>query len=184
VIESLTQCRNLLRGRIVVDAIEHFRKLFRYDRWANCEVVQALRDAGAGSGVASAGASGEAVRQALKRLAHIVGAEWLWLARLNLPVQAMDVWPELGLDQCGRHIETVGDAWEGYVAGLDAAGLEKTIDYTNSKGQPWRSRVQDVLMHVVMHSAYHRGQIALEMRAAGLNPAYTDFIQAVRTGKV
>ena len=39
-------------------------------------------------------------------------------------------------------------------------------------------------MHVLMHSAYHRGQIALEMRAAGMEPAYTDFIQAVRQGLV
>ena len=31
-------------------------------------------------------------------------------------------------------------------------------------------------MHVIMHSAYHRGQIAADVRAAGLTPAYTDFI--------
>lgn len=164
--------------------IEHYRKLFRYDRWANGEVLQALRDARAGSGMPSGGASGEGIGQALKRLAHIVGAEWLWLARLNLPVQAMAVWPQLDVDQCWRHVVAVGEAWEGYVGGLDAADLDKTIDYKNSKGEPWRSRVEDVLTHVVMHSAYHRGQIALEMRAAGMNPAYTDFIQAARTGKL
>jgi len=40
------------------------------------------------------------------------------------------------------------------------------------------------LTHVIMHSAYHRGQIALEMRAAGMEPAHTDFIHAVRQGLV
>jgi uncharacterized damage-inducible protein DinB len=39
-------------------------------------------------------------------------------------------------------------------------------------------------MHVIMHSAYHRGQIAAEVRAAGLTPAYTDFIQSVRQGSL
>ena len=39
-------------------------------------------------------------------------------------------------------------------------------------------------MHVLMHSAYHRGQIAADMRAAGLTPAYTDFIHSVRQGFV
>lgn len=168
----------------MVDAIGHYRRLFRYDRWANGEVFQALRASGEGSGAPSSGASGEGMRRALKRLAHIVGAEWLWLARLSLPAEATAVWPEMTLDQCGRQIETLGDAWDGYVAGLDPAGLDRTIDYTNSKGQPWSSRVEDVLTHVVMHSSYHRGQIALEMRAAGMNPAYTDFIQAVRAGKL
>jgi uncharacterized damage-inducible protein DinB len=33
-----------------------------------------------------------------------------------------------------------------------------------------------------MHSQYHRGQIALVLRESGAEPAYTDYIQAVRTG--
>jgi uncharacterized damage-inducible protein DinB len=37
---------------------------------------------------------------------------------------------------------------------------------------------------VVIHSAYHRGQIAADVRAAGHEPAYTDFIHATRTGRV
>jgi uncharacterized damage-inducible protein DinB len=40
------------------------------------------------------------------------------------------------------------------------------------------------LIHVLFHSAYHRGQIALQMRASGLTPAYTDFIHAVRQGSL
>jgi uncharacterized damage-inducible protein DinB len=39
-------------------------------------------------------------------------------------------------------------------------------------------------MQVIMHSAYHRGQIASDMRAAGFTPAYTDFIHAIRQGFV
>jgi uncharacterized damage-inducible protein DinB len=41
-----------------------------------------------------------------------------------------------------------------------------------------------VLTHVVMHSAYHRGQIATHMRASGQTPAYTDFIHGVRQGLI
>jgi uncharacterized damage-inducible protein DinB len=44
--------------------------------------------------------------------------------------------------------------------------------------------VQDVLTHVVLHSAYHRGQIASQMRAGGEQPAYTDFIHAARQGLI
>jgi uncharacterized damage-inducible protein DinB len=33
-------------------------------------------------------------------------------------------------------------------------------------------------MHVLLHSAHHRGQIAFELRASGQEPAYTDFIHA------
>ena len=54
--------------------------------------------------------------------------------------------------------------------------------YTNSKGELWENRVLDVLSHVLLHSAYHRGQIALEIRRSGSAPAYTDYIHAVRQG--
>jgi uncharacterized damage-inducible protein DinB len=60
--------------------------------------------------------------------------------------------------------------------------LQQKIEYRNSKGEPWSSRIEDIILHLTMHSAYHRGQIALEMRKAGLTPAYTDFIHAVRQG--
>jgi uncharacterized damage-inducible protein DinB len=36
------------------------------------------------------------------------------------------------------------------------------------------------LEHVIMHSVYHRGQIATDVRAAGFSPAYTDFIHVIR----
>jgi uncharacterized damage-inducible protein DinB len=40
------------------------------------------------------------------------------------------------------------------------------------------------LTHVLLHSAYHRGQIASQMRGNGQTPAYTDFIHAVRQGLI
>ena len=58
------------------------------------------------------------------------------------------------------------------------------ITYKNSKGEAWNSTVQDVLTHVLMHSAYHRGQIAGQVRAGGETPAYTDFIHAARQGLI
>jgi len=64
------------------------------------------------------------------------------------------------------------------------ANLSQMISYKNSRGEAWTSAVQDVLTHVLMHSAYHRGQIASHMRVSGQTPAYTDFIHAVRQGLI
>jgi len=75
-------------------------------------------------------------------------------------------------------------SWKKYLTELPAADLEKEIAYRNSKGESWSSRVEDILTHVLLHSAYHRGQAALEMRASGLQPAYTDFIHGVRQGLI
>ncbi len=146
-----------------------FVRLFAYDHWANQECLKAL-------------AAGAPETSTVGRLAHILSAENLWLERIQKVPQSMAVWPGLSLDQCAVLADDVARAWRDYLGTLAPDGLPATIEYTNSKGETWKSRVEDVLMHVIMHSAYHRGQIAMEMRASGLDPAYTDFIQAARQG--
>jgi uncharacterized damage-inducible protein DinB len=117
-------------------------------------------------------------------MAHILSAEKLWLERIRRVPQSMAVWPSSTIEECEALADELAAAWREYLANLTADGLEEMVEYKNSKGKSWSGRVEDVLTHVVMHSAYHRGQIALEMRAAGMEPAYTDFIHAVREGLV
>ena len=118
------------------------------------------------------------------RLAHIFSAEKLWLERLRQQPQSTAVWPNLSIDQCETIADEISSGWRDYLNHLPPGGLQEAASYRNSKGEPWSSRVEDVLLHVLLHSAYHRGQIALEMRTSGLEPAYTDFIHAVRQGFV
>ena len=96
----------------------------------------------------------------------------------------MAVWPSLTLEQCEAHAAELARSWRDYIGALTATGLAERVHYKNSKGEPWSSMAQDILTHVVMHSAYHRGQIATAMRGEGRTPAYTDFIHAVRQGMV
>src|SRR5271154_890355 len=154
--------------------LEYFLRQFRYDAWANGEVLAAINASGSGSLPA----------RPVHLLAHILSAQRLWLERLRQQPQSLPVWPEFGLEQCAAQISELANLWREYVAQLSSAGLSATITYKNSKGEPWTSAVQDVLTHVVLHSAYHRGQIASLMRAGGDTPAYTDFIHAVRQGFV
>jgi len=108
----------------------------------------------------------------------------LWLERLQRVPQSFVVWPSSTLEDCAALADEMLSAWKNYLTDLPPADFEKQIDYRNSKGEPWSSRVEDVLTHVLMRSAYHRGQVALGLGAAGLLPAYTDFIHGVRQGFV
>ena len=98
--------------------------------------------------------------------------------------QSLSVWPECDLDQCEAQVAELVQLWREYFGQLSSSVLSKKITYKNSKGESWSSTVQDVLTHVLLHSAYHRGQIASLMRAGGYAPAYTDFIHAVRQGLI
>lgn len=108
----------------------------------------------------------------------------MWLERLGLQKQTYPVWPDFSLEQCKLEIEELPKLWQQYLASLKEDSLSRSLNYKNTKGESWTNQRQDILMHVILHSAYHRGQIAADMRAAGLRPAYTDFIHGVRQGLV
>lgn len=116
---------------------------------------------------------------AQRLFAHILATEWLWLGRIGRPARELDVWPDLTLEQCAAEIEPLREAWQ---IALRTVDFHTTVEYHNSKGERWTSRVDDILTHVVMHGAYHRGQIATVLRQAGEAPPYTDFIHATRAG--
>lgn len=161
--------------------------MFAYDHWANRECLRAMRT---GDSVSSNRVWTEATSRdeissgTVGRIAHILSAEKLWLERIQRERQSMAVWPSSTIEECEALANEMSAAWRNYLTKLSPGGLEEKVEYRNSMGEPWTSRVEDVLTHVLMHSAYHRGQIALEMRASGREPAYTDFIHAVRQGFV
>jgi uncharacterized damage-inducible protein DinB len=104
-------------------------------------------------------------------MSHILSAEKLWWERLEGKNQTLAVWPDLTLSQCAAEAEEMASRWKKYLGARSEADLARTVSYKNSKGEPWSSRPDDILLHVVMHSAYHRGQISADMRAAGYTPA-------------
>ncbi len=153
------------------DIRQYFRRLFVYDHWANRECLAAITRANEPS-------------ETLRRLAHILSAEKLWLERLRGEPQKMPVWPTATFDACAALADEMRQRWTQYLQDRTITGFDEVIEYRNTKGEKWSSRVEDVLTHVLMHSAYHRGQIALQLRTTGAEPAYTDFIHGVRQGFV
>jgi uncharacterized damage-inducible protein DinB len=151
---------------------DYLRREFAYDIWANQEVLTAIKRAG------------EQDRRSLQLMSHIFAAERLWLDRLKSQPQSAAVWPEPDLAWCESKAEELSRQWHEYLDWITAGDISQTISYKNSKGEPWTSAIIDVLTHVVMHSAYHRGQIASHMREIGQTPAYTDFIHGIRQGLV
>src|SRR4051812_7608726 len=128
--------------------------------------------------------AGSVDQRSLQLLSHILAAERVWLDRLKNQPQSISVWPEANLSNCEGQATELEQLWREYLEGITAGDVAQTISYKNSKGEAWTSTIVDVLTHVAMHSAYHRGQIASHMRETGQTPAYTDFIHGVRQGFV
>jgi len=147
---------------------EHIRKLFAHLTWADQGTLRALREAPAPPA------------RALSLYAHILAAEHVWLARLTGKVPAHPVWPDMTLAECAGMTARNEAAYGDFLRGLDAAALARDVAYTNSAGQSFTSKVEDILLHVCLHGAYHRGQVALLVREAGGVPVNTDYISLTR----
>jgi uncharacterized damage-inducible protein DinB len=143
-----------------------FGPFFAHLSWADDRALAALRAAPADE------------PRARELLAHVIGAEGVWLARIEGREPDLPVWPALTLDEIEAAAEKVH---AGYVALLtrlegDATGLTRMVHYRNSAGLAFDSSVGDILRHVALHGAYHRGQIALLARLGGFAPQPTDYI--------
>lgn len=60
---------------------------------------------------------------------------------------------------------------------------ERLITYRNSSGVEYTNTLEDILLHVAEHGVYHRGQVALLVRASGGNAIPTDYIIFTRDAK-
>jgi uncharacterized damage-inducible protein DinB len=118
--------------------------------------------------------------EALRILGHALAAERLWLSRLRQEESAPSVWPQVDLKGCQSLAEQNAAGFSAFVGGLDDAALSATSRYQNLKGEPCESSVIDILTHVVIHGAYHRGQIAKTLGAIGKQAPGTDFIAFAR----
>lgn len=136
--------------------------------WADERVLQSLR------------AAHSVLKKDLDLYGHILGSEHNWLSRIQGSVPKLAIWPALTLDECEKVAKENAAAFNALVATLTPELLQKPITYRNSAGDQYTSTLEDILTHLSLHGAYHRGQIAASVRAAGDTPNPTDYIAFAR----
>jgi len=149
--------------------VDTLRRLYAHLRWADDRALESLR-----------AAPSAAAAPALERMGHILAAEHVWLARLHQRPATVAVWPALSIEACAEVAAATHREFEALLDTLDDDNLDREAPYTNSAGQHFRSEVLDILLHVALHGAYHRGQVAALLRQAGETPIPTDYIAFVR----
>ena len=74
----------------------------------------------------------------------------------------------------------VDDWYASYVDGLSARDLEQPVDFVFTSGKPARMRQGEIILHVCLHGAYHRGNAGAVLQLKGLTPsrdAITDYLE-------
>jgi uncharacterized damage-inducible protein DinB len=116
----------------------------------------------------------------LELYSHVLGAEHVWLARIEGRDPEVAVWPTLLIDECTSLAATNLQGFQNLLERLDPGKLETMVHYRNSAGREFDNSIEDILIHVCLHGSYHRGQVARAMRQGGAVPAPTDYIGFIR----
>jgi uncharacterized damage-inducible protein DinB len=150
--------------------LQEVKLLLAYNAWANNRVFAAVETV-----------SGEDYARDLKTghgsihgtLTHMVAAEKIWLSRMaGSPDKAMVAPSEVPAFADVKALwEKTGFDMAKFLGGLSDRKLQDTFTMTVASGRTYTHQFWQGFQHVVDHSSYHRGQIAVLMRQLGYTPA-------------
>ncbi len=151
---------------------KHLIEQFRYEAWANTKTVEAT-------------ASLSEIPEKIEAIfSHLLAAQKIWLARLQGEAITLNVWEIFPQVSWQQHLEENTQKIIDYLEVLSDEALVAQIHYQNSKGEPFSNSRQDIFTHLLLHSAYHRGQIVLLLKGLVSTLPVTDYIFYLRDLKV
>lgn len=139
-----------------------FNELFEFNRYTNSELIKAIL---ANRDVVS--------EKSVKWMNHILNAHHIWNSRINKTPIQFKTWDMHELGALARLNEENNAASFRIIRESE---FSANIDYATFAGQPFTNTIQDILFHIINHSTYHRGQIAVDFRETGLEPLVTDYV--------
>lgn len=149
--------------------------LFAYSEWATARLFDAAAALDADAWARDLGGSLPTLGGTL---AHVVGSEWLWLRRWqeDEPTAAPTWTAAPTPDGLRAALAEVERDRAQFLARLTDADLDRPLTYTLFSGAVQTLPLREVLLQVVFHSMYHRGQIASKLRELGTAPPATDYL--------
>jgi uncharacterized damage-inducible protein DinB len=155
---------------------DQYRRWFEYEKDSHRKVLESLET------VPEDARASEPYLKALSLMGHLGAARRIWLHRLEPTFERpAAIFPTgVALEALPAEFEAIARDWTDYLGSLTDADLQRDFTYRTTEGAWYRNAIADVLTQLHGHSHYHRGQIAALVRAAGGQPAMTDFIFWVR----
>jgi uncharacterized damage-inducible protein DinB len=111
-------------------------------------------------------------------LAHVYGAELVWLERFKGVVpSSMPDESEFGdLAALRARWAALEQHRRSWLESLPKDAGDQVVTYRNLKGDAFSSALWPLVQHLANHGSYHRGQVALLLRQLGQKPPATDLV--------
>jgi uncharacterized damage-inducible protein DinB len=153
--------------------------LYDYNSWANRRLLDASSALSTEQFIQPLGSSFSSVRDTL---AHICGAEWLWMERFQggSPSALLEVSQFPDLASLRAHWTPQEQSLRTFVGTLTQQHINGVMKYQTLKFGEYQNPMWQSLQHLVNHGSYHRGQITTMLRQHGAQSVLTDLIHFYR----
>jgi uncharacterized damage-inducible protein DinB len=147
--------------------------LFAFDRWANARVLDACRKLTTEQYVAEPVPGWSSVRSTLYHIA--LATEFNLRSLTGAPGESLPAEAEVAtVDDVARLLERSYRRFEELCPTLTPEWLN-TLLTLRAIGRAFTLPRWAILRHIVMHSSYHRGQVASKLKQFGIEQPITDF---------
>jgi uncharacterized damage-inducible protein DinB len=158
---------------------EEIRQLYDYNAWANRRALSGAEKLSVEEFTRPMGSSFSSVRDTL---AHICGAEWIWLERFQ--GRSPSALPD---NLRFNDVESLRNHWVqqevrllDFARGISQADLDGEFEYKTLRFGIYRNPLWQSMMHLVNHGTYHRGQVTTLLRQLGAQPMLMDLMHFYR----
>ncbi len=133
--------------------MRHFIKLIEYEKWANLKVYEAIVSAS------------ETDERILELFSHLLNINNMWLNLILEQPQTLTLWEKHTINKCKELILSNTLNWTKYLSSAENSDTEKIVEFTPAYGGEKRKiTIRDAITGIIIHSAYHRGQIILRLK--------------------
>jgi uncharacterized damage-inducible protein DinB len=154
--------------------------LYAYNRWANAKVREASGHVTVEQLFAPVPVSFSSL---MATLAHILGTELTWRARLQERISPARVLAAADFPTW----EALANRWrdeearmQAFVEGLDGEDLNRWVEFTTTSGKPQGTTLWKALAHVVNHGTQFRAEAGVALTAFGQSPGDLDLLLYLR----
>jgi uncharacterized damage-inducible protein DinB len=153
-----------------MNTIEHLRQLYIYNDWANWRIISSLKT--------------NSCEKGREILAHLLITEKEYFERLyGKDSTGFDFWQNLSLEECENLAHETAENYDRLLKRFDEEGLSLRAKYKTGEGVAYENTFRELLSHVLVHSATHRGNIVINLREEGFAPPKIDYIIYLRQTK-
>ena len=165
------------------DLNNYLKDLTAYNTWANMKILKFVEEAGEEKSVLPQQSSFPSIR---KTVLHIWDAQSIWFNRIH--GVSPQVWPPVPFEgntmmACQGLLESSRE-FEALVGKFKTEDIHKSITYQTLKGDEFQNTIFQIIVHLMNHSTFHRGQLITMFRGAGFAEfSATDMIAYFRESK-